>query len=93
MAHLSLSQFLVLLAVAAIVLLWMRQRDGYWPQLLRELRTMFHVFSGETTAGKETELARDPRPKRWRYRFWTIMTAAVLLLALAISWITASSRA
>lgn len=86
MGRLSLSQLLMVLAIIVIILLGVRRRDGYWPQLVRELKTLFPVFSAETTKKQEAEFVRDSRPKR--FPLW-IIAATIILATLLMSWIAA----
>jgi len=84
MEPIDLWRWLILLVIVLVVL-GMHNRGWYWAQLQDELKSVFPVYSAETTQGKEAEFIKDSLPGR--FPIWIVLIAVVLFGAVAW-WLT-----
>jgi hypothetical protein len=89
MGLVTLPQFLIILAVVAVIIGSKRlggSDDGSLPSRLRhELRGRMPVYSAETTSGREAEFIRERLPKRFPA---SVRLVLVLLFGAAAWWLT-----
>lgn len=89
MGLVTLPQFLIILAVVALIFGTKRlsgSDDGSLRSHLRdELRGRMPVYSAETTDGKEAEFIRERLPKRFPA---LVLLVLVLLFGAAVWWLT-----